>query len=504
MPHYRALALFAGCFLLPTASALGADTGRILSGDEALPVVQTESKGGGVRPSTSDDSPRRTKKEDLGPSEMIPPPTPLSKVLIVDQQRVHMLEAGWDQYETLILLPGFPEPAVACQKMMDALAERFHVMAVDPQGFGFSGGPNWVTYSPQGMAQYILRLMDYLEIDKAHLAGFDLSATAAMRFAYDYPERVHSLIVGAGPVYPERYTGLLEEVQVPITGDQMFTRLLPRLKGYLEDGMGDPERYDEELAEELYTFLDDKQTKKSLKEWINSTGTDLYKMKNWYRQMEMPVFIVWGAADPYFPVDQAEELAGEFPHGSYYVVPEAGHFLILEQPRKVAMALVQHVFAPPPPPPPFSGLSYAAYRGQTCSRYFVVNNNLEKPATFSCSFDGMWTNEAGVVVESPNVDIEIIIEEDEDLVVEPGESAEIPLTVSMVDRSLKVETIYLAQIVCQAQERRTEIELEPLPLRMIIPQLGEPMPEAFGAKPIDQPFEMEIGDPPVEELISIE
>jgi len=388
--------------------------------------------------------------------------------------------------------------------MMDALAERFHVMAVDPQGFGFSGGPNWVTYSPQGMAQYILRLMDYLEIDKAHIAGFDLSATAAVRFAYDYPERVHSLVLGAGPVYPERYTGLLEEAQVPITGDQVFTRLLPKLKGYLEDGMGDPSRYDEELAEDLYEFLDDKQTKKSLKDWINSTGTDLYKMTGWYRQMEMPVFIVWGGSDPYFPADQAEDLADEFPHAAYYVVPEAGHFLILEKPRKVANALVQHVFEPPPPPPPFSGLSFAAYRGQTCSRYFVVNNNLEKPATFSCTFEGPWTDEVGLAVESANVDIEIQVEEDEEFVIEPGESAEVPVTVSMVDRALKVENTYIGEIVCMAKERRTELELEPLPLRMIIPQLGEPMPEAFGAKPMDQPFEMDIGEPPVEELISIE
>ena len=167
------LLTLASLLLIGATPALAADTGF----DEPAPQIERAKDDGGVRPSTADTGPKRNRKtEALGPSEMIPPPTPLSKVLIVDQQRVHMLEAGWDQYEVLILLPGFPDPVVGCQKMMDALAERFHVMAVDPQGFGFSGGPNWVTYSPQGMAQFVLRLMDYLSIEKAHIAGFDLSA----------------------------------------------------------------------------------------------------------------------------------------------------------------------------------------------------------------------------------------------------------------------------------------------------------------------------------------
>ncbi len=457
-----------------------------------------------VRPSTADSGGGQQGPADLGPSEMIPPPTPLSKVVIVDQQRVHMLEAGWDQHETLILLPGFPDPVVGCQKMMDVLAERYHILAVDPQGFGFSGGPNWVTYSPQGMAQFVIRLMDFLGIDKAHVAGFDLSATAAIRLAYDHPDRVHSLIIGAGPVYPANYTGLIADAQVPISGDQVFQRLLPKMKTYLRDGMHDPARYDEELAEDLYTFYSSKETRRQLREWINATGTDLYKMTEWYERMEMPVFILWGADDPYFPVAQADDLVHAFPDARLKVVQKAGHFLLLEQPREVAAAMVQHVFEPPPPPPPFSGLSFTAYRGQTSDRFFQLNNHLEKKVTVTCEFGGTWTTEAGVPVDSSNVRIELGVAEDEELVVEPAESAEIALVVSMVDRSLIVETIYLSELACVAVERREEIELAPLPLRMTIPMLGEEMPEAFGPKPLDQPFEMEIGTPPMEELISID
>lgn len=485
MPYRRTLPLLFGLTLAATS----------LVGQTAL----AKKGGDGKRPDTSDASGMQ-KSGDLGPSEMISPPTPLSKVLIVDQQRVHMLEAGWDQEEILIVLPGFPEPAVAAQKMLDPLAQRYHVMLVDPQGFGYSGAPNWVSYSPQGMADFVLRLMDHLEIDKAHLAGFDIAGPAAIRFAYDHPDRLHSLIVGAGPVFPERYSGLLAEAQVPISGEQVFTKLKAKLRTYLEEGLYDQARYDDQLADDLYTFLADRETKNCLRQWIYTTGTELYQLTTLYERIELPVFIVWGAADPFFPLAMGDELVQTFPQARMKVVEDAGHFLMLEQPQQVAAALIDHVYEPPPPAPPFSGLSFTAYRGQTCHRYFNVVNNKEKPVKVTCTFAGPWVDAAAGVVETANVSL-IPAEEFE---IAPGESAEVGVDVATADRTLAVENIYRSEVTCVAVERRTEIEVPPVPIRLKIPNLGEPFPEGFADKPLGEAYELDVGEPPIDELITIE
>lgn len=455
-----------------------------------------------VKPSTATEPRRGAMRNDttVGPSDLIEPPTPLSKVLLVDQQRVHLLEAGWDQHEVLIILPGFPEPALAGQAMLETLSRRFHVMIVDPQGFGFSGGPNWVTYSPQGMAQFVLRLMDQLEVKKAHIAGFDLSAATAVRFGYDYPDRVHSLIIGAGPVFPESYTGLLADAQVPITGDSVFSSLKSKMKPYVRDGLHDPTRYDEQTVEDLYTFYDRRETKDQLRDWINTTGRDLYQMEKWYETIEMPVFIVWGKSDPYFPVAQADDLVHRFPDARLKVVELAGHFLILEQPREVATALVEYVYEPPPPPPPFSGLGFTAYRGQACSRFFVLLNHQEKPVTVTVAFADEWVDEAGVTVEARNV----VLTPAEEIEIEPGESVEVSVLVSMADRAMAVDTIYISALTFEVKGKRDEIEVLPMPIRLQIPQLGEEMPGGFEEKPMNQAYEVDIGDPPVDEMISIE
>ncbi len=464
------------------------------TGGPDKPQTVKPSTAAGTRPGGM----RRDTK--VGPSDLLEPPTPLSKVLLIDQQRVHFLEAGWDQHEVLIVLPGFPEPALAGQAMLETLSKRFRVIVVDPQGFGFSGGPNWVDYSPQGMAQFLLRLMDHQEIAKAHIAGFDLGAAAALRFAYDNPDRVHSVIVGAGPVFPESYTGLLADAQVPITGDAVFSGLKGKMKSYVREGLHDPTRYDEQTVEDLYTFFDDRETRDQLRDWINTTGRDLYQMEKWYETIEKPVFIVWGKSDPYFPVAQADDLVHRFPDARLKVVDEAGHFLLLEQPREVAMALVEYVWEPPPPPPPFSGLGFTAYRGQTCSRYFVLINHQEDPVQVTVQFAGEWTDETGATLEVDNVEIDPA----EEIEIEPGASVEVSVLVSMADRSMAVDTLYMSALTFEAKRKRDEIEVLPLPIRLQIPQLGETMPEGFEAKPMDQVYEVDIGEPPVDEMISIE
>ena len=467
------------------------------------PVHRKKDKKGDAESTPSTAGPTKASKkkaEELGPSDMIPPPTPLSKVIIVDQQRVHMIEAGWDKPEVLIVLPGFLEPAVACQKVLDPLSKRFHVMVIDPQGFGFSGGPNWVSYSPQGMAQFVLRLMDHLQLKKVHLAGFDLGAAATVRFAYDNPDRLYSVVIGAGPLVPDQYTGLLADAQVPLQGDQVMNGLQGRTKKYLQEGLFDKGRYDDQLAEDLYSYYKSRETKKYLLDWINNTGSDLYKMQDWFERLEMPVFILWGASDPFFPVGQADELVHRFPDARLKVVGEAGHFLLLEQPNAVSAAMVEYVYEPPPPPPPFSGLGFTAYRGQASHRYFLLRNHLEKPVKVTCEFSGIWGDLAGNEITADNIQLDPA----EEFEIEAGESFEVSIGVSMADRNLTVETIYVSAVSCTAMERKTEHELLPLPIRLQIPQLGEDMPEGFEAKALGESYEMDIGTPSMDDLIEVE
>jgi len=59
-----------------------------------------------------------------------------------------------------------------------------------------------------------------------------------------------------------------------------------------------------------------------------------------HQQIDVPVQLVWGDQDPYFPLAWAEEMVGTFPDARLAVVKGAGLFAHEERPAEVAQALL--------------------------------------------------------------------------------------------------------------------------------------------------------------------
>jgi pimeloyl-ACP methyl ester carboxylesterase len=80
-------------------------------------------------------------------------------------------------------------------------AEGFHCIAIDCRGHGKSDKPHDADkYGPE-MAEDIVRLLDHLKIDKAHLVGYSSGAFLAAKVAATHPRRVRSIIyAGQAPI----------------------------------------------------------------------------------------------------------------------------------------------------------------------------------------------------------------------------------------------------------------------------------------------------------------
>lgn len=76
-------------------------------------------------------------------------------------------------------------------------AKGFRVVALDCRGHGKSGKPHDVAaYGPE-MGEDVVRLMDHLKIDKAHLIGYSSGSFVAGYVAAHHPERVRSVVYAA-------------------------------------------------------------------------------------------------------------------------------------------------------------------------------------------------------------------------------------------------------------------------------------------------------------------
>lgn len=109
--------------------------------------------------------------------------------------KLHVVMAGPEDGQPVILLHGFPEFWYGWKKQIPALAEAgYRVIVPDQRGYNLSDKPKGVkAYTLAKLADDILGLMDALGYEKVNLVGHDWGAVVAWALAIWHPERLHKL-----------------------------------------------------------------------------------------------------------------------------------------------------------------------------------------------------------------------------------------------------------------------------------------------------------------------
>src|SRR5262249_25810720 len=114
-----------------------------------------------------------------------------------DGVEIHYLVAG--EGELVILLHGFifsVGPAWVDGGLFDELSRTNHVVAMDLRGHGASGKPRDAKRYGLEMVDDVLRLMDHLGFDDAHVVGYSLGGTLACKCLEVAPDRLRSVVLG--------------------------------------------------------------------------------------------------------------------------------------------------------------------------------------------------------------------------------------------------------------------------------------------------------------------
>jgi pimeloyl-ACP methyl ester carboxylesterase len=115
-----------------------------------------------------------------------------------DGVKIRYLVEG--QGEPLILIHGFSASAESnwvLPGVFNKLSEAFQVIAIDNRGHGKSDKPHDKAAYGTVMVDDVIRLMDHLDIEKAHVAGYSMGGFLTMKLIASHPDRLLSAIVGA-------------------------------------------------------------------------------------------------------------------------------------------------------------------------------------------------------------------------------------------------------------------------------------------------------------------
>ena len=122
----------------------------------------------------------------------------LGSSVVVGDIRVNYLDGGSGNSVPVVLLHG-SGPGVTgyanWRLLLPRLSARFHTVAPDVVGFGYTDRPAGFDYTLDNWLSFLCGLLDALPIKRAHFIGNSFGGALALALAARHPERVDRLIL---------------------------------------------------------------------------------------------------------------------------------------------------------------------------------------------------------------------------------------------------------------------------------------------------------------------
>ena len=111
--------------------------------------------------------------------------------------KIRYIEAGLG--DPVVLIHGFSSGADASWRqtgVFDKLARDFRVIALDCRGHGQSDKPHDPASYGLAMVEDVARLLDHLQIRRAHIVGYSMGGAITGAFVVKHPDRVLTAVFG--------------------------------------------------------------------------------------------------------------------------------------------------------------------------------------------------------------------------------------------------------------------------------------------------------------------
>ena len=268
----------------------------------------------------------------------------------VDGHKIFYREAGSKTAPAILLLHGFPTSSHMFRNLIPELADRYHVVAPDLPGFGFSDAPDrkQFRYTFENLARAIDNFTQTIGLERFAIYVFDYGAPVGLRLALAHPERITAIISQNGNAYEEGLSEGWNPIQKywkqPNAENRAALRefLKPEAtKWQYSFGVKDttllaPEAYELDSALlsrpgndeiQLDLFLD------------YASNVALYpKFQEYFRAKRPPLLAVWGKSDPFFLPPGAEAFKRDNPDAEVHFF-ETGHFALETHAEEIARAI---------------------------------------------------------------------------------------------------------------------------------------------------------------------
>lgn len=283
------------------------------------------------------------------------PPKTYYRTAMVNGHSIFYREAGDPKNPTIVLLHGFPSSSHTYRELIPMLSSRYHVIAPDYLGSGYSARPDADTfnYTFDKLTDHVVGLLQVLKIEKFTAYMQDFGAPVGFRIVTRHPEKIRSLIIQNANAYldgltpprqaffrkahedrsPEHVAFLYSLVSREGIMDRQYLRDVPADR---RDIMS-PDTWTHDLA-----FLQSKKDQQIQVQLFQDYQNNIDAYPAWQamlRKHQFPTLIAWGKRDPAFIAAGGEAFLRDLPKAELHML-DAGHFAAEEKTAEIAQLIL--------------------------------------------------------------------------------------------------------------------------------------------------------------------
>lgn len=230
----------------------------------------------------------------------------------------------------LVCVHGFTTTSEFWKEQVAEFSRDHMLIRPNLPGHGVSPHPQDRDYTIGAFARDIEKVFEHFHIDRAVLVGLSMGGTIAQRFTLDNPGLLDGLVLvgatphGLGPdVNADNVLHAIDKVGITQSSqdviERSFASVAPRALV--------------EFAKREVVQTPDFVARAAIQS-LNAADS-----RPWLKSIQVPTLVIVGEADIITPPTESEKLTSGIPSAELYIVEQAGHFPMLEQPAVFNSAL---------------------------------------------------------------------------------------------------------------------------------------------------------------------
>lgn len=250
---------------------------------------------------------------------------------------VHYRKTG--QGPALLLLHGTGASLHTWEDWTRELQDSFTVYSLDLPAFGLTGPFLDRDYSILHYAKFVDTFAEKIGLAQFSLGGNSLGGLIAWVYTLEYPNKVKKLILLDAAGFPRKEAGktplafrlaknkILAAIMKKVTPKALF-------KKSLNEVYGDPAKVNAKLLQRYFELFRRPGNRQAYVDRINQKEERIDPDR--LKEIEQPTLILWGEADRWMPVENAQQFADRLENHTLVIYPGVGHLPMEEIPVQTA------------------------------------------------------------------------------------------------------------------------------------------------------------------------